>query len=255
MDEGGDQGTVTRKRLDRRTAALRFGQMALLPFAATVLPGRSLRAAAVPVDVAGRYRLARTLMRELGDGAAIVVTRAWDIRIEPLREGFAVSGRQVFAEVAAPPLLDQLAAMEQAQDAGGIFPMALDAAGLIRRSGAPMGGAVLTRGIDTARSLFAALPSPERRGEVVTFAAKLAGLGASAVGQPPRDLFFPRSGTQLSERTVLLPGGAEGTISVTVSAKVEGKSGLLATSERRIVTMAGPGRRLSSDRWILLSAS
>ncbi len=194
-------------------------------------------------------------MRELSDRVAIVVTRAWEIQIEPLREGLAVRGRQVSAEVAAPPLLDRLAAKERARDASRIFPMALDAAGMIQRSVNPIGGAMLTRGIDTAKLLFAALPSQELRGEAATFAASLAALGASAVSQFPRDLFFPVPGTQVSERTTPLPDGAEGTIAVTVSAKVEGGSGLLEASERRILTTIKSSERLSSERWVLLPAS
>lgn len=246
---------MTMAGLNRREAAARLGELALLPFVAVALPTRANAAAVTPAKVVGNYRLGRTLMCELKSGVAIVVTRAWKIAISSKGEGLIVTGQQIAAEVAAPPALARLAAMEQARDASGLFPMALDAAGQVLRSVAAANGAMLDRGIDTARTLFASLPSARIPSEAEGFATGLASMGAGAVSQLPRDLFFPTAGTQVAERTVPLPGGQEGQISVAVSANVAHGSGLLETSERRIVTRIGEGARLSSERWVLIATS
>ena len=110
----------------------------------------------------------------------------------------------------------------------------------------------LVRAIDTARALFASLPTiaPDRE-QAAIFLAGLGRMSASAVSQLPRDLFYPAAGADTDTRAVTLPDGSEGSIAVQTDAETNGVSGLLTSCERRITTRLPDGVRLAAERWSL----
>lgn len=234
----------------RRTASRRIAAGALLPFAALGAGAAHARASVAETVPTGAFRLERVLTRGLSDGNAIVVTRRWRIGFASSGRGLSVAGGQVFAEVEAPPRLASLAELERTRAADGLFPVMLDAAGLIVASGKDDGQPQLVRAIDTARALFASLPLPAaEREDARTFMVHLASMGASAVSQLPRDLFYPRSGAESSTKLIPLPGGETGSIVVTANAVADDMTGLLVSSERRITTRFGEAELLSGERW------
>lgn len=239
--------------IQRRTAMARLGLTALAPFAALGMPlggaGAARRGVAVP---SGAFRLERILTRDLAGGAAIVVTRGWRIAFAGDDAGMMVSGEQTFADVAAPPALAALADIERSRSASEVFPLALDGAGLIRSSSRDLNGAPLVRALETGRALVHSLPlvAADRR-DAHSFMAQLAGLSAGAVSRMPRDLFFPQPGRDTTTRVIALPGGGAGSIAVISSASAAADTGLLVTSERRIVTRIEDSERNASERWTL----
>lgn len=244
----GDEGIA------RRTASRRIAQAALLPFA---MLGAEPVAARTPVPLpapGGAFRLQRVLTRGLGDGKAIVVTRNWRVSFTQALTGLTVRGEQIDAAVAAPPSLAPLAALEQARSTSGMFPITLDAAGLIVAGGDDADSPQLARAFETARVLFASLPRSQAQiDDAKAFMANLARMSASAVSQLPRDLFYPQSGAETSSRAIALPGGDVGTITVTASATAAVDSGLLMASERRIVTRMHDSERMSAEAWRLIA--
>ena len=240
----------------RRAAAGRIAAAALLPLAALGLPlssvGAVRRRNAAP---AGDYVLERVLVRELGPGTAIVVTRRWRVGFAARDAGLEVRGEQNFAAVDAPPSLAAIAALERARSASGVFPLVLDGDGLISPSSHVPGAEALVLALDTGRAMFQSLPrSAADIADGKVFMARLAGLSARAISMMPRDLFFPRPGTDRTSRDIGLPGGATGTIEVTTQTRARLASGLLESSERRIATRFEGSERIASERWSLAPA-
>jgi len=238
---------------DRRQVAGRIAAAALLPLAALGMPISPTmafpRKRAAP---AGSFALQRVLTRELGDGAAIVVTRRWRIRFATAAPGMFVAGEQIFAEVAAPPALSPLAALEKARSTATLFPIRLDAMGQIAGSDQETNAAELLRAIDVGQGMFDRGPGRTAMADDArSFMAQLARMGAQAVSAMPRDLFFPVAARDSATRDVALPGGETGTISVATDASADVRTGLLRASERVVVTRVGGSTRSSREGWSL----
>lgn len=238
---------------DRRHFAGRLAAAALLPFAALGAPLSAAHAAPRPRTApAGRFTLQRVLTRELGDGAAIVVTRRWRIGFVAAEPGLLVAGEQTFADVAAPPTLSPLAALERARSTAGVFPIRLDRRGQIVDSDREMNTAQLLRAIATGQAMIASgRGGAAMAQDADSFMAQLARMGAEAVSAMPRDLFFPAETRGSATRDIALPGGETGTISAATTASVHPETGLLRTSERTIVTRIGGSARVSREGWSL----
>lgn len=237
---------------DRRQVAVHIAA-ALLPLAALGMPfspAKALpRTRAAP---AGSFTLQRVLTRELGDGAAIVVTRRWRIRFAPAAPGMFVAGEQTFAEVAAPPTLSPLAALEKARSTAKMFPIRLDGRGHIAGSDQEMNAAELLRAIQVGQAMLQSGPGGAAMAhDARSFMAQLARMGAEAVSAMPRDLFFPVAAHSTATRDVALPGGERGTISMAIDASADARTGLLRASERVVVTRVGGSVRTSREGWSL----
>jgi hypothetical protein len=245
---------MTGRGYDRRRVAARIAAAALLPFGALGTPLSSAIAATPRSREApdGDFLLGRVLTRELGDGAAIVVTRRWRIHFAAAEGGMVVGGEQVFAEVAAPPVLAPLATLEKTRATAHIFPLRLDPLGHITGNEREMDAAHLLHAIETGQAMVAHGPDGEARAkDAKTFLAQLARMGAEAVSTLPRDLFYPAPTRNSATRSLALPGGDDGTISVITDASVQAGSGLLRASERAIMTRIGDSTRMAKEGWSL----
>lgn len=219
-----------------------------LALPALALPA-SLSAKAGPVTFpTGRIRLRRTLERGLGDGKAVIVTREWDCRFVRLSTGAKIDGQQVAVSVETPPALTALADIERKREVAGLFPMELD------RSGAIVGwsdeNASIAQAVAQAsREIDRKAMQQAAEADVKRYLAELGKTAASLVSQVPRDLFFPAPGKRSESRKLALPGGGTGTYEVTISASARTSDGLLAQSERRIVTRIADSTRVSRETW------
>lgn len=207
----------------------------------------SAKAGAVsfPTD---RIRLRRTLERGLGDGKAVIVTREWDCRFVRLSIGARIDGQQVAVSVDTPKALAALADIERKREVSGLFPMELD------RSGAIVGWSDQNANIaqavaQAAREIDRKAMEQSAQADVRRYLAELGKTAASLVSQVPRDLFFPAPGKRSESRKLALPGGGTGTYEVTISATARTSDGLLAQSERRIVTRIADSTRVSRETW------
>lgn len=237
---------------DRRAAAARIAALALLPAAALGAPLAPLLANPRPVECpGGPFELERILTRGLADGAAIVVTRRWQIRFAPRKPGLTVDGRQIFVDVSAPPVLAPLAALERARSTAGMFPIALDEQGLIVNVDASADDTPLQRAIAASLEMFRSRAGDEAANDATHFMTELARAGSAAVSATPRDLFFPASAPDSSTRQIDLPGGGSGSISVETAASVDPATGLLRSIRRSVRTRIADDERRASELWAL----
>jgi len=209
-------------------------------------------------------RLSRTLVRDLPDGAEILVKRIWAVVFQPVEEGFTLSGQQTSIQVETPPSLKFLAQMEEQRAETGLFPMDLSAGGMIAagvprpnsemfdravsavarqidRGGQIDGGGQIDRGglsADDTRLTAEALSALQKSAAELT--SKL-----------PRDLFHPVQPHWQIDRSIVLPGGLSGSVTVTFDARMDATRQLMEHSERRIVSSIGGTSRTSTERWEL----
>ncbi len=239
--------------LNRRDAAALIAVAALLPLGLLGAPLGPARAARRPARAPeGNFLLERVLARDLSDGASIVVTRRWRAAFLPRDRGMFVEGEQIFAAVAAPPGLQALASLEQSRAATAMFPIALDAAGLIVGTAQQSEDDHLLRAVEKCRTLVERSGAlADRTRDANKFLAELARMTAQAVSMLPRDLFFPLSGRNSATQAIAVPGGEPGSISVAAAAATDPASGLLRTSERVITTRIGTSERASKELWTL----
>ena len=196
--------------------------------------------------------LSRTVIRELIDGKQIVATRRYSVRFIPEGVGFRLDGELIGVSVDAPPFLARLAELERNRPDRGLFPIRLDAQGIIAGDGGMQRVDDATRAKvgNQANALIAGTSAPEsvKREE----AGHVAGMLASH--QPsvwPSDLFVARPGERHAHRVIALPGGSEGEIDVVL--KVEGSQacGLPQQVERVVTTVTGGSRQVSREVWTI----
>lgn len=244
-------------RSARRSSVLLAGAAAILPCAALSAHAPAAAAAVTQpqpgfAPAQGPLLLTRTLRRTLPDGKEVITRRTYEVRIEPLADGWRVDGRQIDCTVEAPPSLRALAAIEQARHDNGMFPILLDAGGMIVELGKSDNGADTAPAAQTAAAL---LDSPRLsaadRGAALGFVRQMQASAASGERTVwPRDLFRPAPGQRMETSALALPDGSQGRVTVSVDS-----STLPAEGERiirTVVTEAGGTRRVTQEEWTLV---
>ena len=198
----------------------------------------------------GEFILRRELEREMARGATLLVARAWRGRFETDGETALVTGEQISSRVVAPAHLEPIAAIERERRSSGPFPARLDMDGRI--VGEATGSAA-----GKAEAVKAAMAVLERAGHTLgqlheskAYLDRLASSADAMTRKIPADLFFPVVGEASERRTLTLPGGEEGQVSVFLKASA-GPGGLLDTFERRIATRVRDDARLARESWSL----
>lgn len=238
--------------VDRRRATRAALKAALLPMMALAWPPGHLAAAEHRRAPAGRFMLTRRLRRELRAGQTISVTRAWEIGFASRAGGIAITGTQLSAEVEAPTALAMLADIERRRVAEGMFPLILDATGMIVGSGDNRSDPALADAIDTARQIFAGvIARTEAAHDINQFMAQVGQTSADAVSRLPRDLFYPRGSSHQESRVVSLAGGDTGEVEVTTSSRTA-RDGLLIDCRRIVITRMGGTSRATAEDWSLI---
>lgn len=198
--------------------------------------------------------LSRRLERGLGvDGAAIIVTRRWQVRFDRQARGIIVTGEQISAEVKAPPQFAQLSAIEQQRDAAGMFPILLSDTGVIMPSSASF-----TPSEDIASALRAAeayiaqqdVP-PDQRDAIRFYLAQLHKAGSLQLDMMPPDLLFPAGRPAERNDTVALPGGLSGSFSFRYEAQPQADAPWLKHAECWIITRVEGLERRAHEVWTL----
>ncbi|WP_370182590.1 hypothetical protein [Alteriqipengyuania sp.] len=234
--------------MERRGFLVGIGALALVPGLASAAQGQ-----ARPVPE-GAFRLERVLTRGLADGKSIVVTRHWGVAFEKTGPGaLRITGKQTFAHVDAPASLQAISRIEARRDESDLFPLDLDAQGLIvvaDRQGpvAPLPDSVLAEAISYAKARSA--------GENVTassrqFLADLSQRGLDWMTGLPRDLFYPAPRDRRAEREIVLADGMAGTVAMREHVQADTASGLMTRYYREATTKTETMSRTGSETWSL----
>ena len=222
------------------------------------LVGHSAPAIAAPVTPSAfaipdhAWILTREVRRPLPDGSEIVARRRFALTFAPNRDGkggAVIEGRQIDCEVDAPAHLGALADLERRRVEAGLFPLHIDANGMIVEARRTMPSPTAEPAIGVA-SQWLSVSSLEA-GDKLQAQAFLASLKQrDGAGSVPRDLFRPVPGKRQETRNLALPGGADGSVTVTSESRAQA-DGLLAWSERTVVTDFAGTREVSRESWWL----
>ena len=192
--------------------------------------------------------LSRTLVRSLPDGNTITTRRDYEVRITRAGDGFRVDGKLIDVGVEVPPSLRALAEIERRRLDDGLFPIQLDASGMIVAGVIP----------DSVRSLGqAANLVSERIGgsglsaldmlQAQAFVARLR--SGAARSKWPDDVFRPALGRRNESRRLTLPDGGVGQVVIEIAGQGPGPRGQIAAVDRVVTTDLGGDQRVTHERW------
>ena len=228
-------------------AALLAGQGVLI-FPAVAGPAREVEAFAPP---SGRpLILSRTVNRELPGGAAIVATRRYRISFHPTADGWRVEGVLVDSEIAAPPALAALAAIERARPDDGMFPILLD------RSGKIVAEPVAGMGREAVVGAVGAASKSAARSSAAGFLAQVGAVAATPQGgitNWPEGLFLPHGLDGTSEQELALPDGSAGSVRVSLESAAAPGMATMGRAARTVVTQTAGTRRVAREEWTLIA--
>lgn len=234
-------------RTDRRMLLrLIAATMVVLPGAAAAAPAASRFA---PPSQPMRYT--RRLERQLADGAHLAVTRSFVVRFVRNGRGFRVEGEQVDVQVEAPEALAAFASLERQRRENGLFPLTLDGDGRITGGAAPPAA----RLDDAVREAVARIDQHPRdmveRAELLQFVNAIQQSAGGVLTELPHDLFAPGHDRYRESRTIELPDGRAGAVTVTFSATTDPSTGLMREAAREVLTDLGGERRRTLESWAL----
>jgi hypothetical protein len=243
---------VSGRRPDRRAAWL-AGAAAVMPVAVASFPLMPAEAVApkrfAPPD--STMVLTRTLRRSLPGGEEVLTRRSYEIRFVPDGGGYRIDGRLVGVEVDAPTNLQALAMLEKRRSDADMFPMRLDAQGMLvpQVTPPPQAEEVRQAALSVGREIDAHSFEPFDLSQAKAFAATFEKRSVRTAW--PEDLFHPSPGLREEIRTVPLPNGARGTVRVTINASAHGGTGLLGSFVRRVTTDLEGDSRVTEETWTL----
>ncbi len=224
---------------------------ALVP--ACVVPARARATEQLIAPPGGQMRYCRTVVKELAGGWHFTVCRQFVVDFRPFAGGFMMHGRQDSVSVDAPEALAQYAAIEEARDESGLFPIALDPFGQILSADATAStGDDVRHAVDHALAEIARQPiAPEERAELAAYVSALQLASQRVTAHLPVDLFAPSPAPRRQERRVALPGGGEGLVASSFGGVRNLETGLMRSAEREVLTVvAETSKRLRED-WTL----
>lgn len=192
--------------------------------------------------------LARTVVRELPGGAAIVATRRYRVTFQPVSGGWEVDGALVSSEIDVPPALAALAAIERARPDDGMFPIVLDHAGrIVAEPVAGMGREAVAGAVGAAGPIVGPEPAT---GFIVQIGAAAAAPGGGLTSWPEA-LFLPGGMSGTTEQAFALPDGSAGTVRVSLECDPAPGMAMMGRAARTVVTHAAGTRRVAREEWTL----
>jgi len=197
--------------------------------------------------------LTRTLSRGLPDGKAVTTRRSYQVQIMREGEGYRVDGHLLATEVDAPPSLKALADLERNRPDTGLFPIRLDRDGRILSTSelAPAAAVNKAAGIVADRIGKAGLAN----GDLVQAQAFVQQIrNRTPQSQWPEDVFHPALGVREESRSVDLPGGQTGRVTVAISGHGRNGPDGIAGIERIVTTDLGGDLRVTREAWELIKA-
>jgi len=197
--------------------------------------------------------LTRELRRPLADGHEVVSRRRYQVQFQRQDAGYVVDGLLLEAQVDAPEELRMLADLERARPDTGLFPIRLDADGMLATNDegpSPEPGRALSAGIELVSQQLRRmnLPAMDAR-QAQAFVRQF--LSRPGMTPWPLDLFRPAPGRHSDSREVALPDGIRGEVTVETNAETEPATGLLARFDRIVTTRVENDTRRTFETWRL----
>ena len=197
--------------------------------------------------------LTRTLRRDLGPGAELVTRRSYRITITPEGSGFRIDGELTGVEVTVPPQLEAIAQLERNRPEHGLFPIMLDAQGVIIALPDPGPASSPTAAVDIAKAMVTGSPlAAGDRAEMLQFFDRMLGARGGVLTKWPQDLFRPAATQRSATSNIPMSDGQTGHVTMTLEATADGACGLLRSFERTVITDLGGLQRVSRERWTLV---
>ncbi len=160
----------------------------------------------------------------------------------------------VDVSVECPPSLQALAEIERSRPDTGMFPIRLDAAGMIAGGQPAAAGEAIDRAADlAARQIGASGLVAIDMLQAQAFIRQMR--DRPAASQWPADLFRPGASHRSETREVPLPGGQTGHVTIEIAANSAGHGGLLASLERTVTTDLAGDKRVTREQWTLGKAA
>ncbi len=195
--------------------------------------------------------LTRTVHRPLPDGEQITVTRRYEIRFSPDGTGYRLDGRLLDARVDAPPRLARLAERELSRTDTALFPVSLDAQGMIRTvANVADHGLAAQQAMPGVQELLdkSGMPPEDREG----VARSMDMLAASNRGSAwPVFLFNPGSSERTTVSEIKLRDGTVGRAETRIRAEELTPGGLPRRIERIITTTVAQTERRTREVWTI----
>lgn len=233
----------------------RAALLALLAGPAMALPASTVVARTTPAFVppAQPMVLTRTLERALADGKRIVTQRSWELSFRRTADSYVVEGALLDSQVEAPLALAALAQIERTRSDGALFPLLLDASGIIQPPTAAANTAPVVAARESAAKIITAAPmAPTERSQAQTLLVAVAAAALQSASSWPTDLFVPRDLHREDRREIATATGEAGSIAVVTTMRVVPAGDLLEHASRQVVTQVGGDRRTSEEQWALV---
>lgn len=205
----------------------------------------------------GPLRYTRRLVRPLAGGEAFVAARSFAVRFARRPDGgFILAGEQTGVEVAAPEGMARFAELERQRVETGLFPIELDANGIIEAGPGRTSSRQLDAAVAEARRMFAEHAAlPRERAEFDAFVMLVHQVGIRLSAHLPEDLFAPAQARRTERRAIALDGSGggdrDGSVEIVFTAEADPLTGLMRRARREIVTVYGGERKASEEDWAL----
>ena len=192
--------------------------------ASAILPIAAVCAAEAPKPVgafmppSGPQILTRTLRHVMHDGHAVVTRRSYRLRFVAEDTGFRIDGELIDTAVEAPAWLSGIAELERERPDPGMFPIRLDAAGMIVSAPTTATTPQQRHGINLAAAQIGRMGNLDADDK-----AQAQGFVTHFREQPyrtswPLDLFRPAPGRHRDQRTFTLADGLRGEVTTDILA-------------------------------------
>ncbi|MXO60462.1 hypothetical protein GRI89_13030 [Altererythrobacter salegens] len=197
-------------------------------------------------------RYTRRIVRELAGGYSFAATRSFAVTFASRGSGFVLDGSQIAVDVSAPERIAALAEIERQRIETGLFPIVLDAGGMIAGGPEQRLSAELDRAVAEARRLLADKERDEgEQAAAEQFVQMVHRVGIGLGAQLPRDLFAPAEGERVDRQAIALPNDESGEVTVTFSAESDPFTRLMRRAQRDIVTTVEGDSRTTREDWTL----
>lgn len=220
---------------------------------ACVIPARASTTDQLIAPPSGQMRYCRSVVRDMADGSHFTVCRQFLVDFRQFAGGFMMHGTQESVSADAPAALAQYAAMEEARDESGLFPIALDPYGQILSADVATNARDDVRhAVDHALAEISRQPiAPEDRAALAAYVSALQLASQRVTAHLPVDLFAPSPAPRRQERRIALPGGGEGLVASSFGGVRDRETGLMRNAEREVLTMVADSSKRSREEWTL----